>query len=62
MCSPTRCRICNKTTWSGCGSHVSQVKAMVPAGQWCGGRHSAAEIAEAKASQPPSLIARLFGR
>ena len=37
MCSPTTCRTCGKTTWTGCGQHVDQVKARVPAGQWCGG-------------------------
>lgn len=35
MCSPTTCRQCGKTTWTGCGEHVAQVKAMVPADQWC---------------------------
>lgn len=42
MCSPVSCRVCGKTTWSGCGQHVDQVKARVPAGQWCEG-HEAAE-------------------
>ena len=42
MCRPTKCRTCGKTTWAGCGQHVSQVKARVPAGQWCAG-HPAAE-------------------
>lgn len=37
MCSPKTCRQCNRTTWSGCGQHVSEVKAMVPANQWCDG-------------------------
>ncbi len=40
MCSPVRCRTCGKTTWSGCGQHVAQVKAGVPAGQWCAGHES----------------------
>lgn len=35
MCSPVRCSSCGKTTWAGCGQHVDQVKAMVPADQWC---------------------------
>ncbi len=42
MCSPVRCRTCGKTTWSGCGQHVAQVKARVPAGQWCEGHESEA--------------------
>ena len=35
MCSPVRCSSCGKTTWAGCGQHVDQVKASVPASQWC---------------------------
>lgn len=37
MCRPTTCKTCGKTTWAGCGRHVDQVKASVPAGQWCPG-------------------------
>jgi hypothetical protein len=37
MCRPVTCKTCSKTTWAGCGQHVAQVKAMVPAGQWCPG-------------------------
>jgi hypothetical protein len=61
MCSPVRCRTCNKTTWAGCGNHIDAVKARVPAGQWCDGQHSAAEVAAAKAANP-GIFARLFGR
>lgn len=35
MCRAKRCRTCGKTTWAGCGQHVNQVKASVPADQWC---------------------------
>ena len=35
MCSPIRCSSCGKTTWTGCGMHVAQVKASVPNDQWC---------------------------
>ena len=35
MCSPATCRTCRKTTWSGCGQHVSQVMGRVPAAQRC---------------------------
>jgi hypothetical protein len=42
MCRPVPCKTCGKTTWSGCGQHVAQVKATVPAGQWCPG-HPATE-------------------
>ncbi|HOA89995.1 hypothetical protein [Propioniciclava tarda] len=37
MCRPVKCVTCGKTTWAGCGAHVEQVKAMVPANDWCGG-------------------------
>ncbi|UUI69166.1 hypothetical protein [Aeromicrobium duanguangcaii] len=36
MCSPVTCKQCGKTTWRGCGEHIDQVKAAVPADQWCG--------------------------
>ena len=35
MCRPVPCSKCGKTTWAGCGQHIDQVKAQVPAGQWC---------------------------
>lgn len=37
MCAPVTCRVCGKTTWSGCGQHIEQVKRSVPKGQWCEG-------------------------
>lgn len=39
MCSPVPCRKCGKTTWSGCGQHIDQVKRSVPKDQWCDGNH-----------------------
>jgi hypothetical protein len=39
MCRPVTCKTCRKTTWAGCGQHIAQVKASVPAGQWCPGHH-----------------------
>jgi len=48
MCRPVRCKTCGKTTWAGCGQHVAQVKAGVPADQWCDGSHADS------ASQAPS--------
>ena len=58
MCSPTTCRVCGKTTWSGCGQHVAQVKARVPAGQWCGGH---AALAQPRTSSSSGLF-KIFGR
>lgn len=40
MCRAVKCRVCGKTTWAGCGSHIDAVKAGVPAGQWCDGHAS----------------------
>lgn len=41
MCHPARCRTCGLITWRGCGFHVAQVKAAVPADQWCPGHDEA---------------------
>lgn len=35
MCQRTTCRTCRKATYSGCGRHVEQVLAGVPASQRC---------------------------
>lgn len=35
MCSPATCRTCGKATYTGCGQHVDQVLAGVPAEQRC---------------------------
>jgi hypothetical protein len=53
MCRATTCRTCHKITWAGCGQHVAQVRAGVPADQWCAG-HERAET--------PGLLRRLLGR
>lgn len=64
MCRAVTCKVCGKTTWAGCGQHVESVKAGVPKGQWCPGKHSAAEIAEAKKKEPSasSWLSGIFGR
>jgi len=62
MCHPVKCQVCGKTTWAGCGQHVAQVKASVPAGQWCDNRHTQADIdAAAAARASRGLLGRLFG-
>lgn len=56
MCRPTTCRKCSKTTWAGCGQHVAQVKARVPAADWCPGHAS-------DPSEPSGgFFSRLLGR
>ncbi len=47
MCRATKCRVCGKTTWAGCGNHVDMVRSSVPANQWCGGKHSSSELVAA---------------
>lgn len=41
MCRPTGCKSCGKTTWAGCGRHIDEVKAAVPADEWCPGHEKA---------------------
>ncbi len=53
MCRPTRCKTCGKTTWAGCGQHVADVRAMVPADNWCPGHDDSAR---------KGLLGRLLGR
>lgn len=55
MCHAVRCKKCGKTTWAGCGQHVAQVKASVPADQWCSGH-------EAPDGGRRGLLGRLFRR
>ncbi len=43
MCSPVICRICGKTTWTGCGQHIEQALAGVPEERRCAG-HDAQPI------------------
>jgi len=60
MCRPVTCRVCGKTTWAGCGQHIAQVKASVPKGQWCDGRHTPQEIEAANSNR--GIFARLLNR
>jgi hypothetical protein len=55
VCRRVKCHICGKTTWAGCGMHVEQVMASVPASQRCPG-HS--DDATAKRG---GLVSRLLG-
>lgn len=58
MCRAVRCRVCGNTTWSGCGQHIAQVKARVPADQWCAGKHTPEE----RAAAGGGWLSRLVGR
>jgi hypothetical protein len=44
MCSPVTCRICGKTTWAGCGQHIEQALAGVPAERRCAGHDDAKPV------------------
>lgn len=59
MCHPATCAVCGKTTWTGCGQHISDVRHRVPADQWCDGSHTEAEEAAARGG---GFLGRLFGR
>lgn len=59
MCYPVSCKVCGKTTWSGCGQHIADVRRRVPANQWCNGTHTDAEKAAASGG---GFFNRLFGR
>lgn len=56
MCSPVQCKKCGKTTWRGCGQHVDQVKAQVPASQWCNGH------ADEPSTSGGGFFSKLIGR
>lgn len=60
MCRAVRCKTCGRTTWAGCGQHVGQVKAGVPAKEWCNGQHTAAE--KAASGSGGGFLSRLFSR
>lgn len=55
MCRAVKCRTCGKTTWAGCGQHVEQVMASVPASKRCPGHPKQQRAAG-------GLMGRLFGR
>ena len=60
MCRPADCSTCGKTTWAGCGQHVHQVMARVPAAQQCTCR---SDDADGAASAPgASFSGRFFNR
>jgi hypothetical protein len=50
MCRAVRCQTCGRTTWAGCGQHVEQVRASVPAEAWCPGHND-------KPATPPAASA-----
>ena len=61
MCRAVTCRKCGKTTWAGCGQHVKQVMAGVPASQRCAG-HASDPAASDPAASGGGWLRKLFGR
>ena len=55
MCRAVTCTTCGKTTWSGCGQHIAQVKAGGPAGHWCPGHPE-------NRREGAGILSRLLGR
>ncbi|WP_175400088.1 hypothetical protein [Tsukamurella pseudospumae] len=51
MCSAITCRVCGKTTWTGCGSHVDAVRATVAPEDWCPGHPAQPPAAEQPAKR-----------
>lgn len=60
MCSKATCRACGKTTWAGCGQHVTQVMARVPRDQQC--TCTEADRRAAAATSGGGWLSRLLGR
>ena len=61
MCRAVTCKKCGKTTWAGCGQHVSQVLAGVPASQRCADHPSDPATGD-PAARDGAWLRRLFGR
>jgi len=60
VCRSVRCRTCGKTTWAGCGLHIDQVRAGVPAENWCRGHDK--EQPATRSDRPGGWLARLRSR
>jgi hypothetical protein len=61
MCRAVTCRKCGKTTWAGCGQHVGQALAGVPASQRCTG-HASNPAASGPAAIGSGWLRRIFGK
>ncbi|RMI29449.1 hypothetical protein [Nocardia stercoris] len=58
MCYAVPCQTCSKTTWAGCGQHIDEVKAGIPADRWCAGHPTAGQ----STAGGTGMLGRLFGR
>ncbi len=63
MCRRVTCRTCGKPSWAGCGAHVEEVLADVPASERCRCREQRLQNDASRAGAPTrSVFDRLFGR
>lgn len=53
MCRQVQCKVCQKTTWAGCGQHVDSVMKGVAAKDRCQGHENEPKT---------GFFAKLFGR
>ncbi len=60
MCRRVQCETCGKPTYAGCGQHIEQVLAGVPAEERCHCRDVKEESKPANEAAP-SIIRRIFG-
>ncbi len=58
MCRAVKCQKCGKTTWAGCGAHVDQVMAGVPASERC---RCDEHVEVKKETKSGGLLSSLFG-
>lgn len=61
MCSRTKCRICGKPTWSGCGNHVEQALQGVAKSQRCACAKNAHPANSGPANSGGGFFTRLLG-
>ncbi|KAF3790664.1 hypothetical protein EJ110_NYTH03018 [Nymphaea thermarum] len=57
MCFATKCLSCGKTTWGGCGRHVTSVHSQIKAGQHCMCRPWPGVTPESSTGAPPHIAA-----
>ncbi|HMJ53722.1 MAG TPA: hypothetical protein VK540_16670 [Polyangiaceae bacterium] len=60
MCRRVQCESCGKPTYAGCGMHIEQVLAGVPAEERCHCRDRK-EDPKPGAQAAPSIMRRIFG-
>lgn len=62
MCRAVKCSSCGKASWAGCGAHVEQVLAGVPARDRCQCKSGKSAGPSSGAPAGGGFFARLLGR